>query len=144
MKRPCTLKMRDDRKGKERFWLTPPDLMAELQAEFAFDFDACPHPRPPRFDGRKAVWGSRNWVNPPFAGNLMAAFVKRAIQERDERGALTVMAIPPFAIQSIEKAALAGADFRVRVVKWISIESGRENRPRVVMLAIFRPREAPL
>jgi phage N-6-adenine-methyltransferase len=30
----------------ESYWLTPPDIYAALDAEFHFDFDACPHPRP--------------------------------------------------------------------------------------------------
>jgi hypothetical protein len=38
-------------------WLTPPNLMAKLQDEFNFDFDACPYPRPAGFDSLKEEWG---------------------------------------------------------------------------------------
>ena len=30
----------------KHYWLTPPDLYAALDAEFQFDFDPCPYPRP--------------------------------------------------------------------------------------------------
>lgn len=39
------------------YWLTPPELMASLRAEFGFDFDACPFPRPDNFDGLTQDWG---------------------------------------------------------------------------------------
>lgn len=52
----------EDRVG---FWLTPPDLMAELNREFGFNYDACPFPRPAGFDGLREPWGKRTWVNPP-------------------------------------------------------------------------------
>ena len=35
----------------KRYWATPPEMMAALNAEFAFDYDPCPHPRPDGFDG---------------------------------------------------------------------------------------------
>lgn len=41
----------------KHYWLTPPDLMAQLQEEFSFDLDACPFPRPEGFDGLTAEWG---------------------------------------------------------------------------------------
>ena len=35
----------------KHYWLTPSRLYAELDAEFHFDFDPCPHPLPAGFDG---------------------------------------------------------------------------------------------
>ena len=58
--------------GKKKYWLTPPDMMTDLNVEFNFDFDPCPHPKPEGFDGLTVEWGRRNWVNPPFTGGVMA------------------------------------------------------------------------
>lgn len=51
----------------KHYWLTPPDLYAQLDAEFHFDFDPCPFPKPDDFDGLTCEWGQRNYVNPPSA-----------------------------------------------------------------------------
>lgn len=48
------------------YWLTPPDLMRDLQSKFCFDFDACPWPLPDGFDGLTCDWGRSTYVNPPF------------------------------------------------------------------------------
>ncbi|MDE1901033.1 MAG: hypothetical protein KGI37_05230 [Alphaproteobacteria bacterium] len=50
----------------KHYWLTPPDLMSQLQAEFGFTFDPCPFPKPDDFDGLDAEWGESNYVNPPL------------------------------------------------------------------------------
>src|SRR5438128_2722430 len=63
----------------KHYWLTPPDLMAALDGEFAFDFDPCPFPRPEEFDGLEVEWGQSNYVNPPFKGPT--AWVRKAIAE---------------------------------------------------------------
>lgn len=55
----------------KHYWLTPPNLYDELNAEFGpFDFDPCPYPRPEGFDGLTCEWGRRNYVNPPFGSVL--------------------------------------------------------------------------
>lgn len=51
---------------QKHYWLTPPDLYARLNARFRFDFDPCPYPLPPGFDGLTCEWGRSNYVNPPF------------------------------------------------------------------------------
>jgi hypothetical protein len=56
----------------KHYWLTPPNLYAELDAEFHFDFDPCPYPVPEGFDGLTCEWGKRNYVNPPF-GSIVHA-----------------------------------------------------------------------
>lgn len=48
----------------KHYWLTPPELYAALDAEFAFDFDPCPYPLPCGFDGLSCEWGQSNYVNP--------------------------------------------------------------------------------
>lgn len=41
----------------KHYWLTPLDLMDDLQREFSFDFDPCPFPKPDDFDGLRCEWG---------------------------------------------------------------------------------------
>jgi hypothetical protein len=72
----------------KHYWLTPPELMNELNDEFAFDFDPCPFPKPEGFDGLTCEWGSSNYVNPPF-GSIVhqgkkkgpTAWARKAIAE---------------------------------------------------------------
>lgn len=77
-------------KDGKHYWLTPPDLMKELHAEFNFDFDPCPYPKPDNFDGLRSEWGNRNYVNPPFGSYFdkidnkkkgPTAWVRKSIEE---------------------------------------------------------------
>jgi len=115
------------------YWLTPPELMAELQEEFAFDFDTCPYPRPEDFDGLSCEWGQSTYVNPPF-GSVMhngkkkgpTAWARKALEEV-AKGKRVVMVYP------IDKWILmllaAGAVIRnLGDVKWCAIEDGQPGR----------------
>ena len=73
------------------YWLTPPDLMKQLDDEFHFDFDTCPHPIPEGFDGLTAEWGRSCYVNPPFGSVLVngkkrgpTAWARKAIEEHKQ------------------------------------------------------------
>ena len=64
----------------KHYWLTPPELMAQLQEEFNFDFDPCPYPKPDDFDGLRCEWGQRNYVNPPFGSYTCVVDGKKKVR----------------------------------------------------------------
>lgn len=113
----------------KHYWLTPPDLRAELQARYGFTFDPCPYPLPDGFDGLTCEWGSSNYVNPPFGSIIhqgkkkgMTAWVRKAIAEH-ELGKRVVMVYP------VDKwvLMLLGAGAQVRNlgdVRWVATEDG--------------------
>lgn len=113
----------------KHYWLTPPDLKARLQAEFSFDFDACPYPKPDDFDGLTCEWGRSTYVNPPF-GSVMhngkkkgpTAWMRKAIAEH-AKGKRVVVVYP------VDKWVLmmlaAGAKVRnLGDVRWCATEDG--------------------
>lgn len=117
-------------KDGRHYWLTPPDLMARLQAEFHFTFDPCPYPLPDGFDGLTEEWGECNYVNPPFGVIEYAdgkkkgatAWARKAIEEY-KKGKKVVLVYP------IDKWVLmlleAGAEVRnLKDVKWCATEDG--------------------
>lgn len=116
--------------------------MAELQAEFAFDFDPCPFPKPDDFDGLTAEWGRSSYVNPPF-GSIMhqgkkkgaTAWARKAIAEH-AKGKSVVLVHP------IDKWVLmllaAGAQVRnLGDVKWLATEDGSEGKGTGRHIAAF-------
>lgn len=126
----------------KHYWLTPPDLMAELDAEFDFDFDPCPFPLPEGFDGLTCDWGKSNYINPPF-GSIMhngrkkgpTAWARKAIEEA-AKGKTCVMVYP------IDKWILmllaAGAEVRnLGDVKWCAVEDGTPGRGAGRHIAMF-------
>jgi len=126
----------------KHYWLTPPDLMAQLQMEFAFDYDPCPYPRPEGYDGLTAEWGQSNYVNPPFKGPT--AWVRKAIAE-NKKGKRIVFVFP------IDRWVLmflkAGAVVRnLGDVKWLATEDGSAGNGtgRHIAMFILEPKNEKL
>jgi hypothetical protein len=123
-----------NKKDGRHYWLVPPDLYAELNAEFQFDYDPCPFPLPAGYNGLAAEWGLRNWVNPPFGAVQdprtgkdvgMTAWVKKAIEEH-RKGKLVVMIVMLYHWHILLMLEAAGSD-RIRYlgdVKWCATEDG--------------------
>jgi hypothetical protein len=124
------------------YWLTPPDLMDKLQAEFDFTFDPCPYPLPEGFNGLTCEWGSSNYVNPPFGvieydgkKKGATAWARKAIEEH-RKGKRVVFVYP------IDKWVLmlldAGATVRnLYDVKWCAIEDGQPGKGTGRHIAMF-------
>lgn len=119
------------------YWKIPPEVFDPLNAEFEFNFDPCPFPRPAGFDGRTADWGTSNWVNPPFWGGL-AYWTRKAIAEQ-QKGNTSVLIAP--VDRWVDYLAKAGAELRhVGNHDWIHTETGeRKKAPRPSVAFVLRP-----
>jgi len=126
----------------KHYWLTPPELMEDLQLRFDFNFDACPFPKPDDFDGLTGDWGDSTYVNPPF-GSIVhegkkkgpTAWARKSIIEA-EKGKKVVMVYP------IDKWILmmlkAGAQVEnLGDVKWCATEDGRPGKGTGRHIAAF-------
>ena len=126
----------------KHYWLTPDDVMKELNDEFNFDFDPCPYPKPEDFDGLTNEWGKSNYVNPPFGSIIhegkkkgATAWVRKAIAE-NEKGKDVVFVFP------IDKWILmmvkAGAEIRnLGDVKWLATEDKSQGKGMGRHIACF-------
>jgi hypothetical protein len=132
-------------------------MLAALTAEFGFDFDPCPHPRPDGFDGLAVPWGSSSWCNPPFTGDAKEpgkrkigpmAWARKALAERD-LGKLCVVILPIYQVRAI--TFLANRADELRMIPgpvWLALEDGRENPAppdsrQPCVLIILRPKATP-
>lgn len=139
----------------KHYWLTPPTLYDQLNAEFSFTFDPCPYPLPSGFDGLTQPWGASSYVNPPFGSVLHqgpgdkkpkkkgpTAWVRKAIAEHQE-GKRVVLVYP------IDKWVLmllaAGAKVRnLGDVRWLATEDGSEGKGTGRHIACFVLDHEPL
>jgi hypothetical protein len=119
---------RGNRNGKH-YWLTPPELMLALQAEFNFDHDACPYPKPDDYDGLTAEWGSSTYVNPPFGSIIHegkkkgpTAWARKAISEMQKgKDVVLVYPVPKWVLMLMEHAKEVR---NLGDVKWCATEDG--------------------
>jgi len=118
----------------KHYWLTPPDVLDRLAAEFGpFDFDPCPYPLPEGFDGLTCEWGQRNYVNPPFGSIIHqgkkkgpTAWVRKAIIEA-QKGKRVVLVYPVDKWVLMLLKAILGDHAQVRNlgdVRWLATEDG--------------------
>lgn len=133
----------------KHYWLTPPDLYRQLDLEFHFDHDPCPHPVPVGFDGLADEWGASNYVNPPFGSIIHngkkkgpTAWARKAIAEH-AKGKRVVLVYP------IDKWILmllaAGATVRnLGDVRWVATEDGTAGKGtgRHIACFVLEPKEA--
>lgn len=129
----------------KHYWLTPPQLYAQLNAEFGpFDFDPCPYPVPEGFDGLTCEWGQRNYVNPPF-GSIMhngrkkgpTAWMRKAIEEQ-RKGKLSVVVYPVDKWVLMMLAATGAPNVRnLGDVRWHAIEDGYQGKGTGRHIAAF-------
>ena len=129
-------------KDGRHYWLTPDDLMKELNDEFKFDFDPCPYPKPDDFDGLEIDWGQSSYVNQPFGYIIqkgrkkgVTAWVRKALAE-NEKGKKVVLVYP------IDKWVLmllkAGAEVRnLGDVKWLATEDKKPGKGTGRHIACF-------
>lgn len=126
----------------KHYWLTPPDLMAALQQEFQFTFDACPFPKPESFDGLTCEWGESTYANIPFGSIIHdgkkkgpTAWVRKAIAEH-KKGKRIVLLYPvdKWLLMMLE----AGAKVRnLGDVKWCATEDGTQGKGTGRHIAAF-------
>lgn len=137
-----------NREDGKHYWITPPELYAELDAQYSFDFDPCPYPLPEGFDGLTCEWGSSNYVNPPFGSIIHqgkkkgpTAWARKAIAE-NAKGKRVVLVYP------IDKWVLmllaAGAKVEnLGDVRWLATEDLQPGKGTGRHIAAFILEPAP-
>lgn len=120
-------------KDGKHYWLTPPQLMNDLNNEFHFDFDACPYPLPDGFDGLTGDWGNSTYVNPPFGSIVKngkkygpTAWARKAIIEfKKGKDVVLVYPIDKWVLMLLEHATEVR---NLMDVKWCATEDGSPGK----------------
>jgi hypothetical protein len=115
------------------YWLTPPELMRDLEERYHFTFDPCPFPRTDH-DGLKIEWGERNYVNPPFTkkDGGITAWYRKAIAEAD-KGKMVYILMP---VNPLERQILVRARHidDLGCIPWVATDgSGKRKAMRPIM-----------
>jgi hypothetical protein len=134
----------------KHYWLTPPELYAELDAEFHFDFDPCPYPIPEGFDGLTCEWGESNYVNPPFGSIIHqgpndkkpkkkgpTAWMRKSIEE-SKKGKRVVIVYPVDKWVLMMTEVIGVKNIRnLGDVKWCATEDGTAGKGTGRHIACF-------
>jgi hypothetical protein len=115
-------------------WQTPKAVYDELDREFNFDFDPCPHN--PTFDGLSVSWGKSNFVNPPY-GRKIVKWIKKGYEEY-LKGKIVVFLIPSRTDTSYWHEYIMKAD-EIRFIKGrLKFGGSKQGAPFPSCVAIFR------
>jgi hypothetical protein len=137
---------------QKHYWLTPPTLYAELDAEFHFDFDPCPFPLPEGFDGLMCEWGQSSYVNSPF-GSIMhqgkkkgpTAWVRKALEEHAKgKGVVLVYPVDKWVLMLLKEIIGEQAEVRnLGDVRWLATEDGSQGKGtgRHIACFVLRPHD---
>jgi DNA N-6-adenine-methyltransferase (Dam) len=136
-----------NKKDGKHYWLTPPALYKQLELEFNFDYDPCPFPLTPGFNGLTSEWGKSNYVNPPFGSFTdvdgkkkgPTAWARKAIEEYNKgKKVVFVYPIDKWVLMMLEN----GAEVRnLKDVRWYATEDNTQGpgTGRHVACFIFDP-----
>lgn len=128
----------------KHYWLTPPTLMEHLQVKYGrFDFDACPWPLPPGFDGLTCEWGMHTYANIPFGSIIHegrkkgpTAWVRKAIAEHRKGKAVTlVYPVDKWILMLLD--ALGAKVENLGDVRWLATEDGSQGKGTGRHIACF-------
>lgn len=144
------------------YWLTPPEDIEALVAEFGELFDPVPYPRPAGWDGLKEDWIAEDgvdrvcYVNPPFEGpNTSFSGWARKCVEQVEKGRTVVLIYPVLSWLNILLRAgspddtnqwiLTSPNARVEVRpigtrQWVRPDGKGRKSPSPLCYFILRPR----
>ncbi len=126
---------------KVGYWLTPPEDLEVLRAEFGELYDPCPFPRPAGWDALSEDWpGKVCYVNPPFEGpnTGFSRWAKKCI-EQSQRGRTVVLIYP--VLSWLQYLVQAGAEIRPLGHRyWCTPDGKRRKSPSPLCYFILRPK----
>jgi hypothetical protein len=133
------------KEAEDKYWLTPPELVAVIRAEIGDDYhDICPNPLPEGCDALETDWPDPAYVNAPFIkrhekrGRGLTTFARKSIEQGQE-GKTIAMVVPVDEIVTMMLEAGAKVISLGRV-RWLHAVTGEPLKRGVpCVLFILRP-----
>lgn len=116
---------------------TPAIFYAELNKEFAFDYDPCPLSESPEKDGLTGRWGKRVYVNPPY-GKEIRKWLHKAMIELTRDTEVVVFLLPAYTdVKWFHEIVLPNAQ-EIRFIKGrLKFGEHKESAPFASMIVVF-------